>query len=237
MTPAIITTPGVRGGAACVAGTRITVEYFLARVSANGLDRAADELEIDQALAVRAMNEVIGHYQQPPGPSIEAAAKEIARLSYKFWRNVTAGESAVPEIRDILTRHFGQASRAPKCLDCGAWELETLQSQVAEWSTRNFGGRHGTGYRPLLGVFEELGELAHAHLKAEQGIRTNEDHEAAKIDAVGDVVIYLVDYCNGQGIDFAKAVQTTWELVRKRDWQANKESGETLAAGEKGKQI
>ena len=34
---------------------------------------------------------------------------------------------------------------------------------------------------------EELGELSHAHLKALQGVRVNEDHDAKKLDAVQKV--------------------------------------------------
>jgi len=99
--------------------------------------------------------------------------------------------------------------------------LAQLQKEVQEWSTRNFGGKHGTGYRPLLGVAEEVGELCHAHLKTEQGIRNNEDHDAAKRDAVGDIVIYLVDYCAGQDIDMARAVVDTWAKVSQRNWKAD----------------
>lgn len=68
---------------------------------------------------------------------------------------------------------------------------------------------------------EELGELCHAHLKREQGIRTSEDHRAKQIDAVADVIIYLCDYCALEGIDMETAVLSTWETVSKRDWKAD----------------
>jgi len=103
--------------------------------------------------------------------------------------------------------------------------LRLLQSQVKRWAAVNFGGVHGSGYRPLLGALEELGELAHAHLKEEQGIRSNEDHHADKIDAVGDIVIYLADYCEGQGISLADAVATTWKQVQQLDWRSDPISG------------
>ena len=45
----------------------------------------------------------------------------------------------------------------------------------------------------LLGVLEELGELAHSHLKAAQKIRgTDEEHVRAGRDAIGDTTIYLL---------------------------------------------
>jgi NTP pyrophosphatase (non-canonical NTP hydrolase) len=68
-----------------------------------------------------------------------------------------------------------------------------LVKEVREWADYNFGDIPSE--QPVLGVIEELGELSHAHLKTLQGIRNNEDHFAAKKDAVGDILIYLADYC------------------------------------------
>jgi NTP pyrophosphatase (non-canonical NTP hydrolase) len=99
-----------------------------------------------------------------------------------------------------------------------------LQDQVKEWSARNFPG--STPYQPLLGAVEEMGELAHAHLKQEQGIRgTPREHYAAKVDAIGDIIVYLADYCWRNGIDMQDAIETTWGMVQQRDWQKNKGDG------------
>jgi NTP pyrophosphatase (non-canonical NTP hydrolase) len=95
--------------------------------------------------------------------------------------------------------------------------LAWFQTDVGWWSQRNFPSEDT--YRALLGVAEEVGELCHAHLKAEQGIRgTPEEHRAAKLDAVGDVVVYLADYCARNGLDLGQAVAATWASVRERDW-------------------
>ena len=48
--------------------------------------------------------------------------------------------------------------------------LEELQAVQREWVEHNFPNR--TNYHPLLGAVEEIGELCHAHLKYEQGIRS-----------------------------------------------------------------
>lgn len=104
-------------------------------------------------------------------------------------------------------------------------DIQQIQQEQKAWSERNFGGKHGTGYRPLLGVMEEVGELAHAHLKAEQGIRTNQDHEAARVDAVGDILIYLLDYCNGFNIDMGECLEMTWNEVKQRNWKSNPADG------------
>jgi len=102
--------------------------------------------------------------------------------------------------------------------------LATLQAEQREWVRRNFGER--PSWHPLLGAIEELGELSHAHLKNEQGIRgTPEEHLASKIDAVADVVIYLADYCSAEGIDMQRAVEQTWREVRQRDWKAHPITG------------
>lgn len=88
-----------------------------------------------------------------------------------------------------------------------------LQSQVALWSKRNFPDKKP--YQPLLGRAEEIGELCHGYLKAEQGIRgTAAEHAAAKIDAVANIIIYLADYCECNGIDLQDAVESTWRANR-----------------------
>ena len=103
--------------------------------------------------------------------------------------------------------------------------LSKIQKEHIGWSLSNFGVH--PAYQPLLGVGEEVGELNHAYLKAIQGIRgTPEQHHADMIDAVGDIVIYLCDFCNCMDIDLEGAVAETWAKVKKRDWKKNPESGE-----------
>lgn len=102
--------------------------------------------------------------------------------------------------------------------------LKDLQLEVGIWSRRNF--PNNLPHHPLLGVSEEVGELCHAHLKQEQGIRgTFGEHQAAKEDAVGDILIYLADYCERNNIVLEDAVETAWNQVKERDWQKNKQQG------------
>lgn len=63
------------------------------------------------------------------------------------------------------------------------------------WVAHNFpnevDGHPGLG--SMFGVIEEMGELVHAHLKEDQGIRgTDEQHQADAKDAVGDLTVYLL---------------------------------------------
>jgi NTP pyrophosphatase (non-canonical NTP hydrolase) len=102
--------------------------------------------------------------------------------------------------------------------------FEQLQKEHKEWVERNF--PDAQPYYSLLGLSEEVGELNHAHLKGLQGIRhTPEEIQAMKEDAVGDIVVYLADYCTKNGIDFQDAVEKTWQQVLARDWQKNKKDG------------
>jgi NTP pyrophosphatase (non-canonical NTP hydrolase) len=102
--------------------------------------------------------------------------------------------------------------------------IREIQGEVGVWQSHNFPNHEP--WEPLLGAMEELGELAHAHLKQHQKIRNTEDHEANAKDAVADVTIYLMDYCNSRGWDFEQLVRDTWQMVSKRDW--NKHRAETL---------
>lgn len=52
----------------------------------------------------------------------------------------------------------------------------------------------------LLGMVEEVGELAHSHLKELQAIRgTPEEHQANAKDAIGDITVYLLGVLNHLG--------------------------------------
>lgn len=104
-------------------------------------------------------------------------------------------------------------------------EIRRIQAEQKEWSDRNFPTK--APYQPLIGMMEELGELSHAHLKQEQGIRgTYEEHQAAAKDAIGDIVIFMMDYCNQRGFDLESIVAETWAEVKRRDWTKNGGSGE-----------
>ena len=113
--------------------------------------------------------------------------------------------------------------------------FKQLQIEVSAWSEKNF--PNNKPHHPLLGLQEEVGELAHAHLKMEQGIRgTRERHLAAKDDAVGDIVVYLADYCSRNFIDLQSVVESVWGQVKNRDWKQNPMNGEVKDVESKGNQ-
>ena len=105
--------------------------------------------------------------------------------------------------------------------------LRKIQTDQAAWSKKNFGIH--PSWQPLLGVSEEVGELCHAYLKRTQAIRNSEDHDAKLRDAVGDLVIYLCDFCSCEGIDLEDVVNQVWQEVRRRDWKKNPDGPEGKA--------
>lgn len=104
-------------------------------------------------------------------------------------------------------------------------DLTKLQEEVGQWSRQNF--PNNEPYYALLGAVEEVGELAHAHLKSLQNIRgmTTEMSREKKMDAVGDIIIYLADYCERNNLDLETCVFGTWEVVMKRNWQKSPQDG------------
>ncbi len=102
--------------------------------------------------------------------------------------------------------------------------LSQLQREHKRWLDRNFPDQQP--HDALLGLIEEVGELAHAHLKHEQGIRGLDDKEFRKQagDAIGDIVIYLASYCNTNNFSLPLVVHETWGKVKQRDWRKDPEN-------------
>lgn len=83
-------------------------------------------------------------------------------------------------------------------------------------------------YHGLLGAVEELGELCHTYLKAEQGIRAGADGwKENAADCVADTIIFLASFCNTHGIVMQHAVDDAWSEVSQRDWIAYPKDGRT----------
>jgi hypothetical protein len=102
--------------------------------------------------------------------------------------------------------------------------LDQLQERIARWRNYNFPGH--TAWEQLLGVVEEIGELAHSELKAMQGIRGSKDqHEAAAKDAVGDLVIFLMGYAQVRGWKISECVLAAWNEVKDRNWVQYPDTG------------
>lgn len=82
--------------------------------------------------------------------------------------------------------------------------FEKIQKEHKIWAAKNFGEQVIEDYE--LGMIEEVGELAHAVLKQKQNIRNNENHAENILDAVGDITIYLIGYCNIKKINIDRLI-------------------------------
>lgn len=92
-------------------------------------------------------------------------------------------------------QRFGGAHTSPRLFmeDQQVKETwQTIQDEQRDWSLRNFGEQSPS--IPLLGMIEELGELSTAD-------------PADAIDAIGDTIIYLSDYCTRRGLSLYDVVQ------------------------------
>jgi NTP pyrophosphatase (non-canonical NTP hydrolase) len=107
------------------------------------------------------------------------------------------------------------------------FDLKQFQAEHAAWEQRNFGKQ--PAYRLLMGVVEELGELTHALLKQEQGIRSHEGLVAKEKDAIGDLIVFLTGYCTARGYDLEEVLASVWEEVKLRDWQAHPNAAHQIA--------
>lgn len=98
--------------------------------------------------------------------------------------------------------------------------LSELQRAHRRWLDYNFPDQQP--HDALLGAAEELGELARAHLKHQQGIRgyTETKYRDEAGDAIADIIIYLISYSNTNGFNLSWEVSRAWkEIVSRRDWQ------------------
>lgn len=102
--------------------------------------------------------------------------------------------------------------------------IRAFQADHRNWLLHNFPDQRP--HDALLGLAEEVGELAHAHLKWEQGIRGLSDQKYQELasDAIGDIMIYLASYCNTNDFDMAQCLEEAWDQVRARDWQEDPEN-------------
>jgi len=105
-------------------------------------------------------------------------------------------------------------------------QLTVAQQEHATWRERNFPNQ--TLYQAVLGMMEELGELSHALLKHEQGIRKMDDAWVAReaiIDAHCDLIIFSFGVAEDLGYDLGIELQRTWDEVKQRDWVGDPAEG------------
>ena len=86
-------------------------------------------------------------------------------------------------------------------------QFEELNLAVIGWAKERGIYQHSTAQAQLLKAFSELGELADAEI-------TN-DHDA-RIDAVGDTLVCLINYCAMRGITLSECLRFAYGVIKDR---------------------
>jgi NTP pyrophosphatase (non-canonical NTP hydrolase) len=85
--------------------------------------------------------------------------------------------------------------------------FEELNSAVVEWAKARKIIPNATPVSQLLKAFSEMGELADA---------TNKTTEDEAKDAVGDVLVCLINYCELQGYSVLECLQLAYDEIKDR---------------------
>lgn len=80
--------------------------------------------------------------------------------------------------------------------------FDTLKTEVGEWSRKNFPDQPDVN--PYIGSSEEMGELA-------DRVDLSSEPDTEELDAVGDILIYLADFCYIRDLDYQKAYEMSKE--------------------------
>jgi NTP pyrophosphatase (non-canonical NTP hydrolase) len=102
--------------------------------------------------------------------------------------------------------------------------LSQLQSEHNAWIDKNFPDEELEDC--IMGMVEEVGELAHHYLKRKQDIRGDQAlHYSEMLDALADMVIFGAGAASKLGVDYGDLVTITWQRVQKRDWTKDRGKG------------
>lgn len=158
----------------------------------------------------------------------------LARIEseHRDWSDRNFGEQTPLEKIAGMAEEYGEACEAmgdrAKFLDAvGDFFLFFLHycrlkdwSIVELWAERLSHNPQGRPW-PVL-----LGKLAHHELKAHQGIRgTPGFHNAAGRGYAAALLKHLEHVCSQMGEDLVHVVETTWNEVKQRDWNEQREQG------------
>ena len=85
--------------------------------------------------------------------------------------------------------------------------FEQLTRNVQEWAAARGIYEHSSARAQLLKAFSEMGELADAEI---------EDDGPAAADAVGDVLVCLINYCTLHGLGITSCLAAAWDEIKDR---------------------
>jgi NTP pyrophosphatase (non-canonical NTP hydrolase) len=82
-----------------------------------------------------------------------------------------------------------------------------VEMKIIQWSEARRIIQNSTAWTQLLKGFSEMGELADATIK---------DDKDEIVDAVGDVMVCLVNYCAIQDIDLVSCMDAAYSQIKDR---------------------
>ena len=85
--------------------------------------------------------------------------------------------------------------------------FEQLADSVQEWAAARGIYEHSSARAQLLKAFSEMGELADAEI---------EDDGTAAADAVGDVLVCLINFCAMRDFDITNCLAGAWDEIKDR---------------------
>lgn len=86
-------------------------------------------------------------------------------------------------------------------------QFENLIELVENWATERCIIQNSSSTTQLMKAFSEMGELADATIKKDRD---------EQIDAVGDVLVCLINYCAIEGIVMTQALQSAYDVIKDR---------------------
>lgn len=86
-------------------------------------------------------------------------------------------------------------------------DFETLSALVAVWARERGILQHSTPQAQLLKAVSELGELCDAEIK---------DNQLDRADAVGDVLVCLINYCAMRNLDLTTCLADAYAVIKDR---------------------
>lgn len=92
------------------------------------------------------------------------------------------------------------------------------------WDEQKSVRTYGITLDQVKAVQIHMGRLAHSHIKAFQNIRRNEDHAGNAKLAIGRILHHLDVICTIEETTLETVIFTTWEQVKARDWQKNRDT-------------
>jgi NTP pyrophosphatase (non-canonical NTP hydrolase) len=85
--------------------------------------------------------------------------------------------------------------------------MDELENLIVEWARERGIHEHSTATAQLLKAMSEMGELADAEIK---------EQNSEQIDAVGDIVVCLINYAAMRGFSLQSALAAAYDEIKDR---------------------